>query len=64
MSRIAPRRGRILYLGATAMALTRPYLGMHYPSDVVVGAALGTVLGKAVPGLDDAAAGGREGDRR
>ena len=33
------------------MALTRPYLGMHYPSDVVAGAALGTLLGKLVPGL-------------
>jgi membrane-associated phospholipid phosphatase len=35
------------------MGLTRPYLGMHYPSDVVVGAALGTALGKLVPRLDD-----------
>jgi membrane-associated phospholipid phosphatase len=62
MSRIAPRRGPILYLGATAMALTRPYLGMHYPSDIVVGAALGTALGRLVPGLDDDP-GSREGDR-
>jgi membrane-associated phospholipid phosphatase len=53
MSRIAPRRAPILYAGATVMGLTRPYLGMHYPSDVVVGAALGTALGKLVPGLDD-----------
>ncbi len=53
MSRIAPRRGPLLYIGAAAMALTRPYLGMHYPSDVVVGAALGIVLGRLVPGLDD-----------
>jgi membrane-associated phospholipid phosphatase len=62
MSRIAPARGPVLYLGAVAMALTRPYLGMHYPSDVVVGAALGTALGKIVPGLDDPG-GVREGDR-
>ncbi len=61
MSRIAPRRGRILYVGATAMALTRPYLGMHYPSDIVVGAALGVALGRLVPGLDDDP--GREGGR-
>ncbi|HEY8779226.1 MAG TPA: phosphatase PAP2 family protein, partial [Solirubrobacterales bacterium] len=53
MSRIAPRHTPILYAGATVMGLTRPYLGMHYPSDVVVGAALGTALGKLVPGLDD-----------
>jgi decaprenylphosphoryl-5-phosphoribose phosphatase len=52
MSRIAPRRAPGLYAGAALMALTRPYLGMHYPSDVVVGAALGTALGKLVPGLD------------
>ena len=27
-----------------AMALTRPYLGVHYPSDVVAGALLGTAI--------------------
>jgi membrane-associated phospholipid phosphatase len=52
MSRIAPRRAPALYAGATVIGLTRPYLGMHYPSDVVVGAALGTALGRAMPGLD------------
>ena len=52
-SRIAPRRGAALYAGAAVMGLTRPYLGMHYPSDVVVGAALGTALGKLMPGLED-----------
>jgi membrane-associated phospholipid phosphatase len=51
MSRIAPRRAPALYAGATLMALTRPYLGMHYPSDVVAGAALGTALGRLTPGL-------------
>jgi membrane-associated phospholipid phosphatase len=30
-----------LYAAAGAMALTRPYLGLHYPSDVVAGALLG-----------------------
>ena len=49
MSRIAPRRRRLLYACATTMALTRPYLGMHYPSDVVAGAALGTALGAFAP---------------
>ena len=33
-----------LYAAAGAMALTRPYLGVHYPSDVVAGAALGVAL--------------------
>ena len=27
------------------MAFSRLYLGVHYPSDVAAGAALGTVLG-------------------
>ena len=33
-----------LYAAAGAMALTRPYLGVHYPSDVVAGAALGWAI--------------------
>ena len=36
-----------LYAAATLMALSRLYLGVHYPSDVAAGAALGTVLGSA-----------------
>jgi undecaprenyl-diphosphatase len=34
-----------LYAAAAAMALSRLYLGVHYPSDVAAGAALGTALG-------------------
>jgi undecaprenyl-diphosphatase len=34
---------------ALTISVGRPYLGMHYPSDVVVGAALGTILGLVVP---------------
>ena len=30
-----------LYAVAVAMALSRPYLGVHYPSDILAGAALG-----------------------
>ena len=33
-----------LYAAAAAMALSRPYLGVHYPSDIVAGALLGRAL--------------------
>ncbi|MBX5468552.1 MAG: phosphatase PAP2 family protein [Thermoleophilaceae bacterium] len=33
-----------LYAAAAAMALSRPYLGVHYPSDVLAGAALGAAV--------------------
>lgn len=51
MSRIAPGARRPLYLLAAAICVTRPYLGMHYPSDVLAGAAIGTLLGRVWPGL-------------
>ena len=41
---------RLLYGLATALALSRLYLGVHYPSDVIAGAALGTAA--AAPGRD------------
>jgi undecaprenyl-diphosphatase len=45
MSRFAPELKLALFGAAALMAVTRPYLGMHYPSDIVAGAALGTALG-------------------
>jgi decaprenylphosphoryl-5-phosphoribose phosphatase len=35
----------VLWAAAVPMALSRLYLGVHYPSDIVAGAALGTFLG-------------------
>jgi undecaprenyl-diphosphatase len=37
--------GAPLQLAAAAMAFSRLYLGVHYPSDVAAGAALGTLIG-------------------
>jgi membrane-associated phospholipid phosphatase len=33
-----------LYAAAFAFLLSRPYLGVHYPSDVLAGAVLGTII--------------------
>jgi membrane-associated phospholipid phosphatase len=33
-----------LYGLAVALALSRPYLGLHYPSDILAGGALGSAL--------------------
>jgi membrane-associated phospholipid phosphatase len=48
MTRIAPEAA-VLFLLAAAIGACRPYLGMHYPSDVLGGAVLGTALGLVVP---------------
>jgi membrane-associated phospholipid phosphatase len=43
----------VLFALAALIAAGRPYLGMHYPSDVLGGAILGTLLGLIFPlGLD------------
>ena len=48
MVRVDPATAGALVV-ALAIALGRPYLGMHYPSDVLAGALLGVVLGLIVP---------------
>jgi membrane-associated phospholipid phosphatase len=48
-SRLLPgRSGRALYGAAALMALSRVYLGVHYPSDIAVGAGLGLTIGSAM----------------
>jgi membrane-associated phospholipid phosphatase len=37
------------FVVALALSLGRPYLGMHYPSDVLAGALLGVALGLIAP---------------
>ena len=48
MTRIAPEAA-VLFVLAAALAVGRPYLGMHYPSDVLVGIVLGIALGLVFP---------------
>ncbi len=52
MGRVAPSARPVLYALAALICVGRPYLGMHYPSDVLVGVGLGTLIGRTVPGLD------------
>jgi membrane-associated phospholipid phosphatase len=46
-SRVAPPWA--LYAAAVAFALSRPYLGVHYPTDVIGGALLGTAIAEVWP---------------
>jgi decaprenylphosphoryl-5-phosphoribose phosphatase len=48
MTRVAPEAA-IAFVFAAALALGRPYLGMHYPSDVLAGVVIGIALGLVVP---------------
>src|SRR5689334_6122802 len=48
---IVPRARWALLALACAVALSRVYLGVHFPSDVLAGAALGAAIGAAVAWL-------------
>lgn len=41
----APATRTPMLAAATLMSLTRPYLGLHYPSDVLAGTVLGSAIG-------------------
>jgi membrane-associated phospholipid phosphatase len=47
LSRVLPRAP--LYTVAGALALSRLYLGVHYPSDTLAGAALGVAVAELAP---------------
>src|SRR5690606_17140791 len=49
IGRVAPAARPALRALAAAICLGRPYLGMHYPSDVVAGVALGAAIGRVYP---------------
>ncbi|MDX6582669.1 MAG: hypothetical protein QOI10_1853 [Solirubrobacterales bacterium] len=51
LGRVQPLARPYLFGLAAAICAGRPYLGMHYPSDVLAGAALGFCIGSLVPGL-------------
>ncbi|MBI4997712.1 MAG: phosphatase PAP2 family protein [Rhodocyclales bacterium] len=42
-----PELGAIVFPFALAVGLSRPILGLHYPSDVLAGAAIGALLAQA-----------------
>ena len=49
LGRVAPRARPPLYALAGLICLGRPYLGMHYPSDVLAGVGLGLAIGRLWP---------------
>lgn len=49
--RFLPRSWAVLFVLATAIAFSRVYVGVHYPTDVVGGAILGLAVATALPRL-------------
>lgn len=44
-SSLYPKFKWILYSVAALMAISRPYVGVHYPSDIIVGGVIGILIG-------------------
>ncbi len=53
MARTEPGLAIPAYALAVAICASRPYLGLHYPSDVVAGAAFGIGLGRLWPRIGE-----------
>src|SRR5262245_39587194 len=51
LGRVEPRARPALFTLAAVICVGRPDLGMHHPSDVLAGAALGAMVGALIPGL-------------
>ena len=44
-SKLFPKYKIVLFVSASLVAISRVYLGLHYPSDIIAGAALGMIFG-------------------
>jgi undecaprenyl-diphosphatase len=44
-AKIFPKYKWVLFISAFCVAISRPYLGLHYPSDTLGGAIIGFVIG-------------------
>ncbi len=43
--KLYPKLKWVLLISAAVIAISRPYVGVHYPSDIVAGAIIGSVIG-------------------
>ncbi len=43
--KLYPKFKWILFIGASLVAISRPYVGVHYPSDIFAGALIGITIG-------------------
>ena len=48
LTRCFGKKGALAYIPATLIAVSRVYVGVHYPSDVLAGMVLGTLVGAAI----------------